>query len=539
MLSVLLASVLVQQSAPEPRLEWSTFGDFAAKQFEGSEYRLVMDRAIGERPMVYYFSYPGTDKLALLRRTCKELCLNFDIDDKYKRIFISGPNSDAGMTLKMRVQLGVQKTQEIARKYWSTSPEQLELESEMLVQRALKEKSEKLRSELQFQRDVLIALMRAESRAVMACLLTADPANLASRITTKFLGEGAIPVTREAIKIFEAGYSDLLLSDPVEVMYWQDLKKLYDEMVAEDAVPVMIHSVAKNGAVSFSLRLDSKSKSEHMGTVSISELDWLNDAEDIAKDAVPEALASERFEPKQTIFWGVDGMNSFQTLAIKHKWNTVAWLDTGRNHKDLTSTLRGFSMLKNVRVKLTDDGWMVPYILGQRWPAFSGNWRGVMKMDGKIAPETDIKLLREYLESLTSDEIDGMAQIKGESLDYRLESLISSARILRTALRISTETKLKEFEFKISQLSLDHGSEVSKYWPHSANAEMQAPAVRQRRGQATLAMIDREVQDPDFDDLPAFRTLIVILAVPNGTNGADGKLSYAVDRCEVILKKEK
>jgi len=537
MLSVLLACVLIAETQSEPRLEWSTFGDFAAKQFEGSEYRLVMDRAIGERPMVYYFSNPGSDKLALLKRVSNELCLNFDVDDKLKKIFISGPNSDAGMTLRMKLQLGIQKTQEIARSYWGRSTDELGSDSILLIERVVAAESEKQKKILMFERDVVISMVRPESRAVLACLLTADPATLASRIAANQSGERAVAVSREATNIIKTAYTGRPPSDPAEADYWQAIRNTYDEMATDGAVPVITHSVAKNGAASFFLRLDGKSKSKHLGAISLGQPDWLLESDETETDSVPADLANEEFNPKQTIFWGVDGMNIFQTLAIKHKWNTVAWLDVGRSHPEFTKTIKGFSQLKEVRVKLTEDGWMVPYILGSRWPEFSGNWRGLMKMEGKIEPETDIKILREYLEDLSDDEINGMAEIKGERIDYRLSSLVSSARLIRVALRISAASNLKEFEYKLSQLDLGIGAEISHYWPYVINDEMKTPQVVQRRGQAILIMLDREVPDPDFDELPHSRTLVVTLAVPTGTEGANGKPAYAFERCEVILKK--
>ncbi|QYK53192.1 MAG: hypothetical protein KF824_13170 [Fimbriimonadaceae bacterium] len=537
MLSILLASVLVQQTTPEPKLEWSTFGDFAAKQFEGSEYRLVMDRAIGERPMVYYFSNPGTDKLALLKRTCKELCLNFEVDEKLKKIFIAGPNSDAGLTLRAKLQIGIQKMQEIARANWSKSTTKLNNEANRLLQLSMDQIPAKERELLMFERSVLVSLVRPESRAVMSCLLSIDAGSLATRMAQSQSGEGALPVTGEARNILANAFKGAPPSDKDELMWWTEIKKIYDEMVVDGAVPTITYSVAKSGAASIFLRLDGKTKSRALGAVSISTYGWLDDPDE-SKDFVPDSLAKEEFNPKQTIFWGVEGMNIFQTLAIKHKWNTVAWLDVGRNHPEYTKTLEGFNKLKKVRVKLTDDGWMVPYLYGQRYPEFTGNWRGVMKMEGKIEPETDIKKLREYLESLTFEEINGMAEIEGEMFDYRLTSLLSSARLIRTALRISEATKLKEFDLKLSQVDLNIGGEISHYWPYVVNEQLKTPALVQMRGLAHIGMLDRELADPDFDELPTARTLIVILAVPSG-KFVEGKEVFVQEMCSVVLKKEK
>ncbi|QYK53191.1 MAG: hypothetical protein KF824_13165 [Fimbriimonadaceae bacterium] len=538
---------MVQQITPEPKLEWSTFGDFAAKQFEGSEYRLVMDREIGERPVVYYFSNPGTDKLALLKRTCKELCLNFEVDEKLKKIFIVGPNADAGRSLSVRLSVAFTRLQKLTREYWRLSNKELDNILDAATRQESEAENPIQASDAIFEQEIAINLKSPASRAIMSVLNNVPVNQLVSAVLKGHQSAG-LPLDGRARQIvMESMRAGLSMSVPKN----QDdafaaNQKLQTQrtisMLDSGADVLLTGSVSASGEVSFYLKIVSDSEEIQAGTFScVVPITQPDIAEMYRGVSFPEDLLNYTPKLKHKFAWDIDTLNIYQSIGVQKKWNTVEWLDTQLVYPNEESLKISEQMIQlpMLRFATSENGWLVPYAMLNRYPTYSGNWSGIIKAYKMLKRRPSREDIGAYFDSLTDQEITNMPS--NPDLWVCREyfcSMLFYPRLMRAALREAKERGVKEFDLPVHELSIEANSDIAQFWVETFHPRLKRRGIANLRGQARLVLQDRVFKDEELADRIAERTLKVVLVIPGASVSQNGeRVDYKID-CYAVLAKE-
>lgn len=539
MLSVLFASAVFLQ--PEPKLEWSTFGDFAAKQFEGSEYRLVMDREIGERPIVYYFPESRTEKLELLKRTCKELCLNYDVDDKLKKIFISGPNSEAGRNLHQKLVISLTRLQQMTHRYWNLTTSEID---DMRHEASLRETHADdpvAASDAILEQELAVYLKNPTTRALLSVLTTLSPSQLATAVLKGNNSSSNIALSASAQELITDSYQGALSGEtsPDKIQQQQLNEAL---AVLNDGGEFLLSGSANSkGEIKFILRVVSDQQEVYAAALTcIVPITQPDIAEMYSGVNYPQELELIKPDLKHKFGWDINTLNVFQSIGVQKKWNTVAWLDTNLvypNADQLTISTQ-MSMAPMLRFAAADKGWLVPYSTFNRYPIYSGNWSGIIKAYKMLKPLPSRDELLTYYESLTDAEMVGMPSNPDIWVCQSNYWMLLYPRLVKAALLEAEKRGVKEFDLPIRELSVESGSEIARFWLETNNVRLKRRGLATARAQARFSLQEREVKDAETPDEPAKKILRIVVEIPNALKSLNGTVSnYKLD-CEVQVAKE-
>lgn len=518
MLGVVLGLAIAVQG--EPKLEWATFGEFSAKLNEGSGYRLVMDKAISDRPVVWYFSKPGENRFELLRRSCKELCLNFEVDEPLKKVFVAGPNVDAGPTMVNKILQSIADTREFVQKHWGDSDAAL---------KAIMESDGEGASE--FERDLARQLRSGMSRALLSAALGMDARALATGIARDSEGMGLIPVTAQLTRSIDAYFSANLESADNNLVV---KAKQYFERKKAGASLVIRHYSGDSG--DFGLGLDSATDSDFRAygdatvlrknvatdvpLVESKDSRILNTAVDL--DAVPNPLFAT--------------MNWYQTIAIPNKWNTVSWFDpTGGVSVSESMTLGGRgSNGPAVHGQLSDDGWMVLWTNRSKWKEISGDWSGLIRSTGVLSEKSSWMDLLRYLNSLSDSQLDGMKAIEEDYVGrWVMDDVMRDGWLIRAGLRELAAQRSHDVFVYGNTLGSGAGGDLSRFWRVTDDPVLLRPSMVGRRSYAVLNAYE-QVRMSSRGGMDYY--VVFNLKVPNGVDEVTDQFTYFEKKVQLLFK---
>lgn len=484
MLSFILASVLVQQTEPEPKLELKVFEDFALGLVGDSGYRLEVDKRIADRPVVFYLGHRG-DGVKDLIRACQNLDLGCYADSEKKKIFVNGPLASAGPTYREKIRQSIIKAQKQVSNNFEVPHEALSDRYNLLHrflsdQDISKDEADKIREEINF----MGGLMDQENRVLAAQLLEMNPADLANRLD---LSDG-IPIqvamgvraNREWQKLVADGRSPLYSSDRIAKMEDEDSKKSMEADNEERAAnfqkflngspDVQIWFVpGDEGAVNAQLRLVTDD-----GNLVVART-WYRAS--IEPTILPGNVSigklgeiSRRLEhnPDRQILPTHLTVNSIAEDCIKPKNNSVSWL--------MYPEFRYFDMsasdeiVAGLHANLSEDRWLKCYSDWDRYPNFWGNWKRGLEFITILA---DKKLgfdeLSDWMGKITPEELErarialNSKNVQGGNGGWRHYALLVQAAIFELQ-----EENAEHFSTKVSELSPD--AQKSIY--HLLNSEL-------------------------------------------------------------------
>ncbi len=519
MLGVLLGVALVRSEVAAPKLEWATFGEFSAQLNEGSGYRLTMDKSISDRPVVWYFSKPGDSKFELLKRSCKELCLNFEIDEPRKRAFIIGPNSDAGPTLQSKIERSLKDAQDFFRKHWKDDVDQLR---EVAADARARESNAATLTEGSsgVVDGVLVEiLLNSEGRALAANVIDADIRAVSIAMAKEKSGKNAMPVSSRAIQVVGDSYRAKQQSGTIEQR--NEVQK-FVSVLSDGGRWVVEHRALDNGSVELALTvIGNKERFTVCRMDALSKLGEADQAAMLVDFPANEKLKGLQITDPAVPHEALHTVNGFQNAAVREGWNTIAWFDPSVRFNATDETLGQHSVSGNmVRARLTDDGWFQPYLGQNRWPEYSGNWSGVIASTGKVKAISPWRSVLDYLNALTTDQLDGMSKIDAlEVADGALAVSIADGWLLRAGLRELAARRMHAVEGFSSQLSPGAAADLSHYWGATRDEGLLIPSVFSNRGRAWLTAYE-QARAPESGGLHLY--VVVELWVPDGTTLPDG-----------------
>jgi hypothetical protein len=520
MLGVVLGLAIAVQG--EPKLEWATFGDFSARLNEGSGYRLVMDKSISDRPVVWYFSKPGESGFELLRRSCKELCLNFEIDEPLKKVFIIGPNADAGPTLQSKIERAIADSKEFVQEHWNDADSVLKI---------IEEGQGDDNSEL--AKDLARQLRDGRSRTLLSGVLGMDARSLAVALAKKPSGSGVIPVSTQMVKGMDDYFSKNLNSPDSTLVF---KAKQYFEFKNGKATYSVQHYCTDSGEFGMSLKMASddalisigfascfiKSKVTAVGVSDTKNSEVLNTVVNV------DRVQNELFE---TVNW-------YQTIAIEKKWNTVSWFDPTSGvlisgcPTLQTRNLNG----PTSHARFSDDQWLTVFTGDSIWKSNSGDWSGPIQSTGVLNLKSSWMDVLKYLNSLTDAQIDGMAQIDEAGIGKGImDDVMRNGWLIRAGLRELAVEKTHDVMVYGNTVGSGAGGDLSRFWRVTKDPILLRPTMVSRRNYAVLNCYEqvKAANEGKMDFYVVFN-----LMVPNGVDDSTGQFLYYEKKVELLFKED-
>jgi hypothetical protein len=520
MLGFVLGLVMAVQG--EPKLEWATFGDFSGRLNEGSGYRLVMDKSISDRPVVWYFSKPGESGFELLRRSCKELCLNFEIDEPVKKVFIIGPNADAGPTLQSKIERAIADSKEFVQHHWNDADSVLKI---------IEEGQGDDNSEL--AKDLARQLRDGRSRTLLSGVLGMDARSLAVALAKKPSGSGVIPVSTQMVKGMDDYFSKNLNSPDSTLVF---KAKQYFEFKNGKATYSVQHYCTDSGEFGVSLKMASddalisigfascfiKSKVTAVGVSDTKNSEVLNTVVNV------DRVQNELFE---TVNW-------YQTIAIEKKWNTVSWFDPTSGvlisgcPTLQTRNLNG----PTSHARFSDDQWLTVFTGDSIWKSNSGDWSGPIQSTGVLNLKSSWMDVLKYLNSLTDAQIDGMAQIDEAGIGKGvMDDVMRDGWLIRAGLRELAVEKTHDVMVYGNTVGSGAGGDLSRFWRVTKDPILLRPTMVSRRNYAVLNCYEqvKAANEGKMDFYVVFN-----LMVPNGVDDSTGQFLYYEKKVELLFKED-
>jgi hypothetical protein len=520
MLGVVLGLAIAVQG--EPKLEWATFGDFSARLNEGSGYRLVMDKSISDRPVVWYFSKPGESGFELLRRSCKELCLNFEIDEPLKKVFIIGPNADAGPTLQSKIERAIADSKEFVQHHWNDADSVLKI---------IEEGQGDDNSEL--AKDLARQLRDGRSRTLLSGVLGMDARSLAVALAKKPSGSGVIPVSTQMVKGMDDYFSKNLNSPDSTLVF---KAKQYFEFKNGKATYSVQHYCTDSGEFGMSLKMASddalislgfascfiKNKVTAVGVSDTKNSEVLNTVVNV------DRVQNELFE---TVNW-------YQTIAIEKKWNTVSWFDPTSGvlisgcPTLQTRNLNG----PTSHARFSDDQWLTVFTGDSIWKSNSGDWSGPIQSTGVLNLKSSWMDVLKYLNSLTDAQIDGMAQIDEAGIGKGvMDDVMRDGWLIRAGLRELAVEKTHDVMVYGNTVGSGAGGDLSRFWRVTQDPILLRPTMVSRRNYAVLNCYEqvKAANEGKMDFYVVFN-----LMVPNGVDDSTGQFLYYEKKVELLFKED-
>jgi|GEM_PF-5099837 len=521
MLGVLLGVAIAVHA--EPKLEWATFGEFSAKLNEGSGYRLTMDKSVSDRPVVWHFSKPGTDKFALLRRSCKELCLNFEIDEELKKVFIVGPNADAGPTLQSKIERSLRTSQEFFRAHWNDDTDELRKVSEDAIQREKSATNLTEGSAGVVDAALVQFLLHPESRALVAALIDADVRAASVAMAKVRSGQGAMAVSARATRVLGDAYR--AKQDQGTDGQRKEISQ-FISVLADGGRFVVEHRALDSGHVELGLTvIGNRERFTACRIEVMSKLNETDQAELLVDFPTDDKVKGLTMPIPAVPHEALHTVNGFQGAAVAEGWNTMAWFDPSVRLNSLEDTLGQYAHSGDmVRARLTEDGWFQPYLARNRWPEYSGEWSGVIASTGKVRAITPWRELLAYLNGLSDAQLDGMAKIDSlEVADGALANSMVDGWLLRAGLRELAAKRMHAVEGFSNQLSAGAAGDLSRYWLVTKDEGLLVPSIYQNRGRSWLSAYE-QARITESGNLYLY--VVVELWVPNGTYLPNGDENF-------------
>ncbi|MBX3112928.1 MAG: hypothetical protein KF836_00025 [Fimbriimonadaceae bacterium] len=399
MLSVLLASVLVQQGEPEHKLLLKVFEDFANDLVKDSGYKLDMSKTIAGRPVVFYFGNPG-DGISDLVRACDELDLGCYIDPERKKIFINGPLDRVSEQIRVSALATILN----ARKQSAT---ELDLQAsavkeldELLRQLGSDNLSNYEKSIIHGKAFSLEMQLNPISRVQVAQLLDIQPEAIATQLSKSLEHRIQVPLGSRAkvelAKLYEQGLqhgrSFDLLRNPDEneraeiaARKEKESKDFFELISGEHQVTCWFKLISFDH-LQITIEIASVERSK------IFARSWV-DRESKQEAELKRMSTKEMFRifsdvmknPDRHLTPGSVTINSIAEICFATRGNSVSWLLPPT--RSLSFPVDSFN-LETFDATISEDNWLRINDRNNLYPQYFGDWREVIgfingtKVDG-------------------------------------------------------------------------------------------------------------------------------------------------------------
>ncbi|MBA4294092.1 hypothetical protein C0431_14110 [bacterium] len=532
------------------RLEFAPFAEFAEKLNDGSGYELEYDWEIGRRPVVWYFGKKSEHgSIELLKRSCSELYLNFDIDQERKRIFISGHSAATGSGLKGRISDSFSRFCKVFGALSRMSPDELEqlgvIDTESVDSLSDIEKQELL------LRQSAIEALKTKAGRLFGSLVTGLNDDLFSRsVVGDYSSKNRLPLMewglRQVLKYvgsgeFAAHQVQGELESPEAFKKRVDAVKGFTGRGMEFWIR---HKIVEGKIVILELLVTEIDRPISLvATLAVPIFQPASESHPSAKD-IPDSLLNFIPQRKDQVFWGLFNVNAWQSYAIENDLNSVGWFDSMWTWPESRGNVRQHQK-DFVNLAISEDGWLSVNRTGDEFPMLAGDWRGVERLYAGLKPNgaTAQDVFR-VLSEMPSDELDGMQTVTriagwgwedSRVMDY-VEGIARNGRMVRAGLREYLASGEKRVEKQVKFLKDESARDIGAVWFGALGDSSSFFPMKHRRGDYWL-VVDRglvEFSDPE-NALEAGKVegLVVLLILKDGN-----KLLDRIGPVQIFLPRE-